>query len=78
MLSMLEGNVMNGTIGKQMVDTFVESANNVEWTADVQEEAGSERVTSCLEGVLCDVEPCRLHSRGQLVRQMLRLRILIQ
>lgn len=30
MLSMLEGNVMNGTIGKQMVDTLVESAANVE------------------------------------------------
>ncbi|GFR18427.1 ryanodine receptor [Trichonephila clavata] len=30
MLSMLEGNVMNGTIGKQMVDTLVESASNVE------------------------------------------------
>uniref|UniRef100_T1J5U5 B30.2/SPRY domain-containing protein n=1 Tax=Strigamia maritima TaxID=126957 RepID=T1J5U5_STRMM len=30
MLSMLEGNVMNGTIGKQMVDTLVESSSNVE------------------------------------------------
>ncbi|XP_069964749.1 ryanodine receptor isoform X13 [Bactrocera oleae] len=30
MLSMLEGNVVNGTIGKQMVDTLVESAGNVE------------------------------------------------
>ncbi|KAI5742923.1 hypothetical protein M8J77_012710 [Diaphorina citri] len=30
MLSMLEGNVVNGTIGKQMVDTLVESAANVE------------------------------------------------
>ncbi|BES99791.1 ryanodine receptor [Nesidiocoris tenuis] len=30
MLSMLEGNVVNGTIGKQMVDTLVESASNVE------------------------------------------------
>ncbi|XP_037033206.1 ryanodine receptor isoform X4 [Bradysia coprophila] len=30
MLSMLEGNVINGTIGKQMVDTLVESASNVE------------------------------------------------
>ncbi|KAK2706501.1 hypothetical protein QYM36_016513 [Artemia franciscana] len=30
MLSMLEGNVVNGTIGKQMVDTLVESAQNVE------------------------------------------------
>nr|AHW99829.1 ryanodine receptor [Sogatella furcifera] len=30
MLSMLEGNVVNGTIGKQMVDTLVESAPNVE------------------------------------------------
>ncbi|CAM1294058.1 RYR2 (predicted) [Pycnogonum litorale] len=30
MLSMLEGNVMNGTIGKQMLDTLVESAANVE------------------------------------------------
>lgn len=27
---MLAGNVMNGTIGKQMVDTLVESAGNVE------------------------------------------------
>lgn len=26
----LEGNVVNGTIGKQMVDTLVESASNVE------------------------------------------------
>ncbi|KAG1681767.1 Ryanodine receptor [Nymphon striatum] len=30
MLSMLEGNIMNGTIGKQMLDTLVESASNVE------------------------------------------------
>ena len=30
LLSMLEGNVLNGTIGKQMVDTLVESAGNVE------------------------------------------------
>ncbi len=30
MLSMLEGNVLNGTIGKQMMDTLVESASNVE------------------------------------------------
>ncbi|XP_041353187.1 ryanodine receptor-like isoform X2 [Gigantopelta aegis] len=30
LLSMLEGNVMNGPIGKQMVDTLVESASNVE------------------------------------------------
>lgn len=30
MLSMLEGNVVNGTIGRQMVDTLVESAANVE------------------------------------------------
>ncbi|XP_017836906.1 ryanodine receptor isoform X16 [Drosophila busckii] len=30
MLSMLEGNVVNGTIGKQMVDTLVESVSNVE------------------------------------------------
>ncbi|CAB4064635.1 RYR2 [Lepeophtheirus salmonis] len=30
LLSMLEGNVLNGTIGKQMVDTLVESASNVE------------------------------------------------
>ena len=30
MLSMLEGNVVNGTIGRQMVDTLVESASNVE------------------------------------------------
>lgn len=30
MLSMLEGNVINGTIGKQMVDTLVESSSNVE------------------------------------------------
>ncbi|XP_028331499.1 ryanodine receptor 2 isoform X4 [Gouania willdenowi] len=30
LLSMLEGNVVNGTIGKQMVDTLVESSNNVE------------------------------------------------
>nr|ALL55473.1 ryanodine receptor [Spodoptera exigua] len=30
MLSMLEGNVVNGTIGKQMVDTLVESASNEE------------------------------------------------
>ncbi|MGH0131347.1 UNVERIFIED_CONTAM: hypothetical protein FKN15_047691 [Acipenser sinensis] len=30
MLSLLEGNVVNGTIGKQMVDTLVESSNNVE------------------------------------------------
>ncbi|KAG8184852.1 hypothetical protein JTE90_012099 [Oedothorax gibbosus] len=30
MLSMLEGNVLNGTIGKQMVDTLVESGSNVE------------------------------------------------
>lgn len=30
MLSMLEGNVVNGTIGKQMVDTLVESTSNVE------------------------------------------------
>ncbi|PIK56121.1 ryanodine receptor 2a [Apostichopus japonicus] len=30
LLSMLEGNVMNGTIGKQMVDMLVESAPNVE------------------------------------------------
>jgi len=30
LLSMLEGNVLNGTIGKQMVDTLVESAANVE------------------------------------------------
>lgn len=30
MLSMLEGNVMNGTIGKQMVDTLAESSTNVE------------------------------------------------
>ena len=26
----LQGNVVNGTIGKQMVDTLVESASNVE------------------------------------------------
>ena len=30
MLSMLEGNVVNGTIGKQMVETLVESSGNVE------------------------------------------------
>ncbi|KAK3094056.1 hypothetical protein FSP39_023525 [Pinctada imbricata] len=30
LLSMLEGNVMNGPIGKQMVDTLVESQSNVE------------------------------------------------
>ncbi|XP_051500982.1 ryanodine receptor 3 [Myxocyprinus asiaticus] len=30
MLSLLEGNVVNGTIGKQMVDTLVESSGNVE------------------------------------------------
>ncbi|KAM3861482.1 ryanodine receptor 3 [Diretmus argenteus] len=30
MLSLLEGNVVNGTIGKQMVDTLMESSNNVE------------------------------------------------
>ncbi|XP_078131521.1 ryanodine receptor 3 [Sander vitreus] len=30
LLSLLEGNVVNGTIGKQMVDTLVESSNNVE------------------------------------------------
>ncbi|XP_053408017.1 ryanodine receptor-like isoform X6 [Mercenaria mercenaria] len=30
LLSMLEGNVMNGPIGKQMVDTLVESSSNVE------------------------------------------------
>ena len=30
MLSMLEGNVVNGAIGKQMVDTFVESSSNLE------------------------------------------------
>ncbi len=30
MLSMLERNVMNGTISKQMVDTLVEFATNVE------------------------------------------------
>lgn len=29
MLSMLEGNIVNGTIGKQMVDTLVESESNV-------------------------------------------------
>ncbi|VDO86948.1 unnamed protein product, partial [Soboliphyme baturini] len=30
MLSMLEGNVLNGPIGKQMVDTLVESQQNVQ------------------------------------------------
>ncbi|XP_042194266.1 ryanodine receptor 3 isoform X3 [Callorhinchus milii] len=30
MLSLLEGNVVNGTIGKQMVDTLIESSSNVE------------------------------------------------
>ncbi|KAI6237110.1 hypothetical protein M3Y95_00230500 [Aphelenchoides besseyi] len=30
MLSMLEGNVLNGPIGKQMVDALVESQNNIE------------------------------------------------
>ncbi|XP_077359216.1 ryanodine receptor 2 [Festucalex cinctus] len=30
LLSMMEGNVVNGTIGKQMVDMLVESSNNVE------------------------------------------------
>ncbi|XP_071962240.1 ryanodine receptor 2-like isoform X3 [Antedon mediterranea] len=30
LLSMLEGNVMNGTTGKQMVDTLVDSSQNVE------------------------------------------------
>ncbi|XP_072031407.1 LOW QUALITY PROTEIN: ryanodine receptor 2-like [Amphiura filiformis] len=30
LLSMLEGNVMHGTIGKQMIDTLVESQQNVE------------------------------------------------
>ncbi|XP_070180339.1 ryanodine receptor-like isoform X4 [Littorina saxatilis] len=30
LLSMLEGNVMNGPIGKQMVDTLMESSSNVE------------------------------------------------
>lgn len=30
MLSMLEGNVVNGAIGRQMVDTFVESSSNLE------------------------------------------------
>uniref|UniRef100_A0A3B3YY67 Ryanodine receptor 2b (cardiac) n=1 Tax=Poecilia mexicana TaxID=48701 RepID=A0A3B3YY67_9TELE len=30
LLSMLEGNVINGTIGKQMVDMLVESSSNVE------------------------------------------------
>ncbi|XP_077442696.1 ryanodine receptor 3 [Stigmatopora argus] len=30
LLSLLEGNVVNGMIGKQMVDTLVESSNNVE------------------------------------------------
>ena len=29
-LSLLTGNVVNGTIGKQMVDMLVESSNNVE------------------------------------------------
>ena len=30
LLSMLEGNVVNGPIGKQMVDTLVESSANFE------------------------------------------------
>ena len=30
LLSMLEGNVMNGPIGKQMVDTLVESSANLD------------------------------------------------
>ncbi|CAF2946453.1 unnamed protein product [Rotaria sp. Silwood2] len=30
LLSMLEGNVLNGPIGKQMVDTLIESQANVE------------------------------------------------
>uniref|UniRef100_A0A8C4VI92 Ryanodine receptor 3 n=1 Tax=Falco tinnunculus TaxID=100819 RepID=A0A8C4VI92_FALTI len=30
LLSLLEGNIVNGTIGKQMVDTLVESSSNVE------------------------------------------------
>ncbi|CAF5195751.1 unnamed protein product [Rotaria magnacalcarata] len=30
LLSMLEGNVLNGPIGKQMVDTLIESQSNVE------------------------------------------------
>ncbi|XP_034436295.1 ryanodine receptor 3 isoform X5 [Hippoglossus hippoglossus] len=30
LLSLLEGNVVNGTIGKQMVDTLMESSSNVE------------------------------------------------
>nr|XP_033808279.1 ryanodine receptor 3 isoform X2 [Geotrypetes seraphini] len=30
LLSLLEGNVVNGTIGKQMVDTLVESSSNME------------------------------------------------
>ncbi|XP_065312718.1 ryanodine receptor-like isoform X2 [Gordionus sp. m RMFG-2023] len=30
MLSILEGNIMNGTIGKQMVDTLMESSSNIE------------------------------------------------
>jgi hypothetical protein len=30
MFSVIKGNVVNGTIGKQMVDTLVESASNVE------------------------------------------------
>lgn len=32
-LSRTQGNVVNGTIGKQMVDTLVESASNVEVTS---------------------------------------------
>ena len=30
LLSMLEGNVVNGSIGRQMVDTLAESSANVE------------------------------------------------
>ena len=33
LLSMLEGNVVNGPIGKQMVDTLVESSANFEVTS---------------------------------------------
>ncbi len=36
LLSMLEGNVVNGPIGKQMVDTLVESSANFEVTTTVQ------------------------------------------
>ncbi|KAL3202677.1 hypothetical protein MRX96_012072 [Rhipicephalus microplus] len=62
MLSMLEGNVMNGTIGKQMVDTLVESASNVELILrffDMFLKLKELTSSSFIPGMICSQKCCR-------------------